>query len=83
MNRPMLLSESQTASPGQDSATRKQIRGSTLLLTGRCVALLINLAVQVIAVRYLAKETFGAFAFGPTEAVCDRFCGTPTIRNAR
>ena len=35
-----------------------------LLLSGRCLALLINLLVQVITIRYLAKADFGAFAFG-------------------
>ena len=50
--------------PGQGDTTRKHIRGSSLLLAGRCAALAINLAVQVITVRYLAKEDFGAFAFG-------------------
>ncbi len=52
-----------TASVDAPSA-RKHLRGSVLLLTGRCFALLINLAVQVITVRYLSKEDFGAFAFG-------------------
>ena len=37
-----------------------------LLLFGRCLALLINLLVQVLTVRYLVKEEFGAFAFAVT-----------------
>lgn len=65
---PLLKSLSQPAPTRSitDGATRKQIRGSTLLLAGRCVALAINLAVQIVTVRYLTKEDFGAFAFGIT-----------------
>ena len=63
MSRSTSQSERAT-SARQQGATRKHIRGSTLLLLGRCLALGINLAVQVITVRYLAKEDFGAFAFG-------------------
>ncbi len=37
-----------------------------LLLLGRALTLLINLVVQVITIRYLAKSDFGAFAFGVT-----------------
>ncbi len=46
-----------------DDDAQKQIRGSTLLLVGRLLALLINLAVQVLIVRYLSKTDYGAFAF--------------------
>ena len=44
--------------------TRRYIRGSSLLLGGRFVSLGINLAVQVLIVRYLAKSDYGAFAYG-------------------
>ena len=43
--------------------TRKQIRGSSLLLAGRFLSLGINLAIQVLIVRYLSKADYGAFAY--------------------
>ena len=64
MTRSIAPQAQHTHSSEQDGESRKQVRGSTLLLMGRCIALLINLAVQVITVRYLAKEEYGAFAFG-------------------
>jgi hypothetical protein len=33
------------------------------MLAGRMIALLMNLAVQVLTVRYLSKTEFGSFAF--------------------
>jgi len=44
-------------------SVRSQIRGSALLVTGRFVSLGINLLVQVITVRYLAREQYGMFAY--------------------
>lgn len=44
-------------------ATRKHIRGSTLLLVGRVVMLGLNFFVQVLMVRYLSKTDFGAFSY--------------------
>jgi O-antigen/teichoic acid export membrane protein/peptidoglycan/xylan/chitin deacetylase (PgdA/CDA1 family) len=41
----------------------KYLRGSSLLLFGRVLSVLINLAVQVITIRYLAKTDYGAFAY--------------------
>ncbi len=41
----------------------RQVRGSSLLLAGRLVAIVINLAVQVIIVRYLDRTAFGSFAY--------------------
>lgn len=49
---------------GAKAATRRQIRGSSLLLAGRLLSKGANLAVQVLIVRYLAKSEFGAFAYG-------------------
>src|SRR5687768_863741 len=43
--------------------TRKYMRGSTLLLGGRAISIVLNLAVQVLTVRYLAKSDYGAFAY--------------------
>ncbi len=45
------------------ASTRRFVRGSTLLLVGRFVSLFLNFAVQVLAVRYLSKEHYGAFAY--------------------
>jgi O-antigen/teichoic acid export membrane protein len=47
-----------------DGSTQKYIRGSGLLLGGRLISILLNLAVQVLTVRYLSKSAFGAFGYG-------------------
>ncbi len=53
------------AGPGDaGNATRRQIRGSSLLLAGRMLSLGLNFATQVLIVRYLTKSDFGAFAYG-------------------
>jgi O-antigen/teichoic acid export membrane protein len=57
-----------TAEPAATSAagsgaTAKQIRGSSLLLAGRVIALLLNFAAQVLMVRYLSKDDYGTFAY--------------------
>jgi O-antigen/teichoic acid export membrane protein len=44
-------------------AATAQIRGSSLLLAGRVIALLLNFAAQVLMVRYLSKEEYGIFAY--------------------
>jgi O-antigen/teichoic acid export membrane protein len=49
--------------PAPEDATRRQIRGSTLLLAGRAVAIALNFAAQVLIVRHLAKGEYGAFAY--------------------
>lgn len=51
------------ASPGT-ATPRGQIRGSSLLLVGRLLALGINFVIQVLIVRYLSKSDYGAFAYG-------------------
>jgi O-antigen/teichoic acid export membrane protein len=43
--------------------TRKQIRGSSLLLAGRFLSLGINFAIQILIVRYLSKADYGAYAY--------------------
>ena len=40
------------------------LRGSSVLLAGRLLSKVINLGVQIAIVRYLAKDDFGAFAYG-------------------
>ena len=47
---------------------RTQIRGSTLLLIGRALSLVLSFIVQVVTVRYLAKTDYGAFAFALSAA---------------
>lgn len=46
-----------------NQATAKHLRGSTLLLVGRVIAMAMNFAVQVLIVRYLSKSDYGAFAY--------------------
>jgi O-antigen/teichoic acid export membrane protein len=42
---------------------RNHVRGSSLLVLGRGVSMLLGLATQVVIVRYLSKTDFGAFAY--------------------
>ncbi|MGH3035465.1 MAG: oligosaccharide flippase family protein, partial [Gaiellaceae bacterium] len=51
------------AAAPHEEATRRQIRGSSLLLAGRFLTLASHLAIQVMIVRYLSKTDFGAFAY--------------------
>lgn len=44
--------------------SRKYVRGSSLLVGGRALSLLLNLAVQTLIVRSLSKGDYGAFAYG-------------------
>jgi len=46
------------------SATAVQIRGSSLLLVGRFIAIAAGLVVQVLVVRSLSQDGYGAFAYG-------------------
>jgi len=54
--------EAQAPAAGAEEA-RAQVRGSAWLLIGQMVGIAINLSAQVLVVRYLTKESFGAFAF--------------------
>lgn len=49
--------------PGQVKSTKKHVRGSSLLLLGRGLAILINFAVQVLIVRMLTVAEYGSFAY--------------------
>jgi O-antigen/teichoic acid export membrane protein len=60
-SRAAVLSSSRSTASSDVQA--KYLRGSSLLLGGRVISVLINLAVQVITVRYLAKTDYGAFAY--------------------
>src|SRR5512141_3225083 len=46
-----------------DQASKQHLRGSTLLLAGRVIAMAGNFAVQILIVRYLSKSDYGAFAY--------------------
>ncbi len=54
---------SQEKSAVESESTRKQIRGSSLLLAGRGISLVINLMTQIAVIRYLSKLDYGAFAW--------------------
>jgi O-antigen/teichoic acid export membrane protein len=53
------------AAPAQpvDTASKKHLRGSSLLLVGRIIAMGMNFVVQVLIVRHLSKSDYGAFAY--------------------
>ena len=65
MNSTTLDASSAAAPPPapRPEPVRTHIRGSSLLLVGRQISLLLNLAIQVLTVRYLAKAEYGAFAY--------------------
>jgi O-antigen/teichoic acid export membrane protein len=46
-----------------ETGARKQVRGSALLLVGRGLALVLNLATQVMMVRYLARDDYGRLTY--------------------
>ena len=47
----------------QREGVRRHLRGSSLLLVGRLASLFLNLGVQVLTVRYLARDEYGMFAW--------------------
>src|SRR5690606_15001664 len=47
----------------EKDATKKHIRGSTLLLIGRMISMGLNFGVQILTVRYLSKSDYGALAY--------------------
>lgn len=47
-----------------NQAAKKHLRGSTLLLVGRLISMLANFVIQILIVRYLSKNDYGAFAYG-------------------
>jgi O-antigen/teichoic acid export membrane protein len=51
-----------------DNAVTRQIRGSSLLVVGRLLALVINFGAQVIVIRHLSKSDYGALAYAQTIA---------------
>ena len=55
-----------------DGPQRDQVRGSSLLVLGRVLALVIGVATQVILVRTLTKPEFGTFEYALTLATSAR-----------
>jgi O-antigen/teichoic acid export membrane protein len=51
---------------------RSQVRGSTLLVVGRVVTLLLTTVTQVVVVRALTKTDFGAFSYALALAAAGR-----------
>ena len=49
--------------PRQTDPMSQHLRGSTLLLMGRSVALAMNFLVQILTIQYLSKLDYGAFFF--------------------
>lgn len=61
---PPSLAEELSAPPApRVSATAQHIRGSSLLLVGRGVALALGFGAQVLLVRYLSKADYGALSY--------------------
>lgn len=52
-----------TGGPTDQRAARRHVRGSSLFLVGRVLSLVANLVVQVLVVRYLTKDDYGAFTY--------------------
>jgi O-antigen/teichoic acid export membrane protein len=71
------MTSTTAAPPPLDNFTttqRSQIRGSSLLLTGRILALGINCLAQVLIVRYLSTTAYGAWAYGLSVVIaCEAF----------
>jgi O-antigen/teichoic acid export membrane protein len=49
--------------PSSDDSIRRQIRGSSLLLSGQVISIGVAFVTQILIVRYLSKEAYGAFAY--------------------
>jgi O-antigen/teichoic acid export membrane protein len=55
--------DERTAPGTSEKVTKGQIRGSSLLLVGRLIALGVNTLAQILIARYLSQSAFGAFAY--------------------
>ena len=55
---------SDSPATGTNQAAKKHLRGSTLLLVGRFISMAANFVIQILIVRYLSKNDYGAFAYG-------------------
>lgn len=50
--------------PHDDDGTRRHLRGSSVLLAGRLIAMVLSMLTQVVLVRGLDRADYGAFAYG-------------------
>jgi O-antigen/teichoic acid export membrane protein len=60
------MEESKNLKKQQDksrSVPKKHVRGSSLLLFGRFLAMALNLLTQILIIRYLSKTDYGMFAY--------------------
>lgn len=67
------MSTLQSETPGASEDRRRRgakgfLRGSSLLLVGRVLAIAVTFLVQLMAVRYLEKSEYGAFAWAQSIA---------------
>ena len=62
MSQPVSTSVEATVGP-KTTRTRRQLRGSSLLLLGQIFSKGANFATQVLIVRYLTQSDYGAFAY--------------------
>jgi O-antigen/teichoic acid export membrane protein len=53
----------ETGQRAKHSSTSRQIRGSSLMLIGRSMSVVVNFVIQVMIVRYLGKAHYGTFAY--------------------
>lgn len=68
------VTQPRTADKARKEATRKQIRGSSLLLLGRLFSVGLNFTSQVFIVRYLSNADYGAWAYALSAvAFCQGF----------
>jgi O-antigen/teichoic acid export membrane protein len=73
---------SRPAVPRAGDQPGAQVRGSTWLLIGQMLGIAINLSSQVLVVRYLTKESFGAFAFALSIVAVGEVVATFGLRRA-
>ncbi len=57
-------SVSEGPATGTSQAAKKHLRGSTLLFVGRFISMAANFVIQILIVRYLSKNDYGALAYG-------------------
>jgi O-antigen/teichoic acid export membrane protein len=57
-------SPSEVPATGAGQAAKKHLRGSSLLFAGRLISMGANFLIQVLIVRYLSKNDYGALAYG-------------------
>jgi O-antigen/teichoic acid export membrane protein len=51
------------AAASSPTASRRLVRSSGLLLSGRCLSMVVNFATQTLIVRHLSQTAFGGFAY--------------------